>query len=126
MARFARGAKCGNPGSPPTRVPSALAESGSSDARAAVPRPSAPAWKKCRRVIARRCSWMGCIALLSLHESECLVDSYKLAAPPSACGCGASRRYFGNRDGRWRMITSALLDELVHQRPEVFHGFRFV
>ena len=49
MQRFALGAKCGNPGIPPTTV-SAERAFGSSDANASAPMPCAVREKKRRRV----------------------------------------------------------------------------
>src|SRR6516225_2431320 len=64
MARFALGAKCGKPGSPVAAC--VVASWAVSVASAAVPKPIAPARKKCRRVIACICSRIGSIAFTPL------------------------------------------------------------
>src|ERR1700722_18433946 len=68
MTRFALGAKCGKPGSPPCTIGagwfSARASPLSNPARAAMPTPAAPRPKKCRRVMEIKRSRCASIALL--------------------------------------------------------------
>src|SRR5437588_5642693 len=108
MARLAFGAKCGRSGSPPTTF-SAAARPGSTDASAAAPIPTAPRWKKWRRVIARARSLIGVIVI-----------------PPVGVRVSADRLFWGSSDRRYRshltIPAPALGNELVEQLPKAIEA----
>src|SRR5262245_8838883 len=123
MARLAFGAKCGSDGRPPNRCGAAPARPGRSDASAAVPSPMAPAWKKCRRVIARPYSFVGVMVVAPLG----------VVCPPPLAPCTrgegvlftVSRLLKGAKRQARRGQVSALVQHLVqvqHRAGE--HGPR--